>query len=122
MAIQTEFWTIPHVRSVRHAGGYSILVEYEDGLCSTLDMSYLLDKPFYAPLRDKSLFEQVYVNEAQTVSWGLADPGNSMSELDICPDTLYARSVGMTLSEIYGFDNSDAFYDEVERRHTLWVS
>ncbi len=122
MAIQTEFWTVPNVKSVRHAGDYSILVEYEDGLRSTLDMSYLLDKPFYAPLRDKSLFEQVYANEACTVSWGLTDPDNSMSELDVCPDTLYARSVGMTLSEIHEFDNSDAFYDEVERRHKFWVS
>ena len=101
MAIQTEFWTVANVKSVRHAGNYSILVENEDGLRSTLDMSYLLDKPFYAPLRDKSLFEQVYANEACTVSWGLTDPDNSMSELDVCPGTLYARSVGLSQSVPY---------------------
>lgn len=122
MTTQVEFWTIPNVKSVHYAGDYSIRVEYEDDLCSTLDMSYLLEKPFYKPLLDKSLFEKVHVNEACTVSWGLTDPDNPMSELDICPHTLYARSVGMTLSQIQEFDDYDEFYDEVERRRALWAS
>jgi hypothetical protein len=72
------------VREVTALPDYRLLVRFVDGLSGTVDMSALVASPeagVFACLRDRALFEQVYV-EHGAVTW----PG----ELDLAPDAMHA--------------------------------
>ncbi|MDA8249093.1 MAG: DUF2442 domain-containing protein [Rhodospirillales bacterium] len=72
------------VREVTALPGYRLSVRFVDGLTGIVDLSALISSPetgVFAPLRDRSVFEQVHVAYG-TVTW----PG----ELDIAPDAMHA--------------------------------
>ena len=72
------------VRQVRALPDYRLAVVFADGLTGTVDLSALVASPdagVFARLRDRSLFEQVFV-ELGAVTW----PG----ELNLAPDAMYA--------------------------------
>lgn len=65
--------------------GYRIRATFCDGAIKDIDLSNLIGRGgVFAPIRDRrEVFEQVRVNESQTVEW----PG----EVDLDPDVLYGR-------------------------------
>ena len=74
-------WRVRQVRALRD---YRLAVVFADGLTGTVDLSALVASPdagVFARLRDRSLFEQVFV-AVGTVTW----PG----ELDLAPDAMHA--------------------------------
>ncbi|WP_204633605.1 DUF2442 domain-containing protein [Dyella mobilis] len=65
--------------------GYRLDVRFRDGTDGIVDMSAMVESEaagVFAALRDRSVFEAVYV-EAGAVTW----PGN----IDLAPDSLYAE-------------------------------
>lgn len=63
---------------------YKLLLEFDNGVKKIRDMSYLLDKPVFAFLKNISKFNSVYI-EYGAVTWK-DEEGN---EVDLCPDALY---------------------------------
>lgn len=71
------------VREVSALPNYRLAVRFIDGLAGTVDMSALIESTkagVFARLRDKALFDQVFV-ELGAVTW----PG----ELDLAPDAMH---------------------------------
>ena len=68
------------VVSVRPLEGYKLRVRFTDGLRCTVDLSPILDSPAFMPLKDKTVFEQVYVEDGIPM-WNDGD-------IDIAPEWL----------------------------------
>jgi hypothetical protein len=77
------------VKSVRPLNEYKLWVRFNKNEVKIFDFSPLLDFPCYAPLRDKAVFDSVYVDFGCTV-W-------NDGEIDIAPERLY--SDGITVNE-----------------------
>ena len=67
--------------SVSVGQGYTLEVEFADGTNGKVDLSSQLFGPVFEPLRDRSLFSQVRVDEYGAVCW----PNGA----DVAPDALY---------------------------------
>jgi hypothetical protein len=73
---------IHQVTAFAVVGPYTLRVRFEDGLERTIDFSPMLAGELFGPLRDRSLFEQVRLDEeAHTLVWP--------SGADFDPATLY---------------------------------
>jgi len=70
-------------KKVRSLGEYKIEVEFTNGEVRVFDVSPLLALPVYQPLKNRSYFEKVFVDQG-IVQWP--------DEVDISPDTLYLDS------------------------------
>ena len=75
------------VLNVRPLDGYKLCIHFTDGEEKTFDFEPLLDLPCYQPLRDKAVFDRVYVEYGCTV-WNDGD-------IDIAPERLYADGVSV---------------------------
>jgi hypothetical protein len=61
--------------------GYTLEVEFSDGIAGKVDLSSRLFGPVFEPLRDAGLFSQVQIDEYGAVCW----PNGA----DLAPDALY---------------------------------
>jgi len=82
---------IHDVISARYKEGYNIEIEFDDGKHGTVDFSMYLDKGgVFARFKDLDFFRAFSVNEELgTLTWG--------DEIDIAPETLYAKATGQGL-------------------------
>jgi hypothetical protein len=73
----------PRLRKAVPLDGYTVHLEFADGLAADVDLSYLVGRgPVFEPLRDPGYFRQLEVDECSvTICWP--------NEADIAPDTLY---------------------------------
>lgn len=69
------------VCGVRPLQDYRLWVRFTDGEAKIFDFKPLLDTPAFAPLKDITLFNSVYIDYGVTV-WNGGD-------IDIAPETLY---------------------------------
>lgn len=69
------------VSGVRPLDDYRLWVRFNTGEAKVFDFKPLLDKPAFAPLADKTIFQAVYIDYGVTV-W-------SDGDIDIAPETLY---------------------------------
>ena len=100
--------------AVEARDGYRIWVRYEDGVEGELDLSHLAGKGIFKAWDDRAFFEGVHINkEGGCVCWG-CPPGSDM-ELDIAPDTGYARLLGITREQISAMSDEDEFFAAVEQ-------
>ena len=83
--------------SSRHQGGWraaygkpQTLVRLNTGEIRIVDFSPFLEKPVFAPLRDETLFRDVYIDYGVTV-WMDGD-------IDIAPETLYEQGIAADFS------------------------
>lgn len=65
-------------------GGYKIAVRFRKGGCGVFDCTRYLADPFWASLKDKSVFGKVRV-DCGTLTW----PG----DIDIAPEEVWADTV-----------------------------
>lgn len=72
------------VCGVRPLEGHKLWLRFSTGEAKVFDFTPLLDKPAFAPLRDKAVFDGVYIDYGVTV-WNDGD-------IDIAPETLYENS------------------------------
>lgn len=75
-----------HVTRVRATDDFHLELMFDTGELKVFDAKPYLDKGVFQRLRDLSLFKQAYV-AGGTVCWP--------HDLDIAPETLYDRSVGV---------------------------
>lgn len=74
----------PKITTVKPLEDYKLLLTYATGEKKLYDMSYWLDKPLFAELRNPDLFRTVQVS-GLSISW--------IHGQDLCPDELYEESV-----------------------------
>lgn len=73
----------PHMVAATPRPGHVVRVMFADGEVRDVDVTPLLDTEVFGPLRDKSVFEQVQVDEELgTIAWP--------SGADLDPDVIYA--------------------------------
>ena len=110
--------------AVEPRDGYQIWVRYEDGVEGVLDLSHLAGRGVFKAWDDRAFFEGVHINEeGGCVCWG-CPPGSDM-ELDIAPETGYARLLGITREQISAMSDEDEFLAAVEqarRAHEISVN
>ena len=59
-----------HVTRVRHIRGYTLELEFSDGMVKVADLTDELYGEVFAPLKDVAFFRQVKVNkETNTIEW-----------------------------------------------------
>ena len=73
------------VSGVRPMQDYRLWVRFSNGEARVFDFKKLLDTPAFAPLKDESVFRNVYIDYGIAV-WQDGD-------IDISPEYLYANSV-----------------------------
>ena len=76
-----ELIDVTHVRAL---DGYRLWLQFEDGASGVFDVSPYLEKGVFTALREKSVFNSVFV-EGGTAAW----PGG----IDIAPERLYSDMV-----------------------------
>ena len=81
------------VREVKHAGGYKLLLRFEDGTVRRVDLERHLDGEIFEPLKDQRYFRTVRVDpDLDTIVW---DNG-----ADFSPDFLYEISEAVDEAEL----------------------
>ena len=72
------------IRTVTPLDGYQLLAEFDNGEKRLRDISSLLDKPVFSPLKNPAFFLQVYISHG-AITWKSPDG----TEIDLCPDAFY---------------------------------
>jgi hypothetical protein len=74
-----------YITGVKHTGGYTLELEFEDGSIRSVDLERHLDGEVFDPLKDPSQFQTAHLNsDIDTVVWG--------NGADMSPDFLYEIS------------------------------
>ena len=76
------------VSGIRPLQNFSLWVRFNTGEVKIVDLNSMLDKPAYSPLKDKNLFNSVYIDYGVPV-WCDGD-------IDIAPEYLYENGVSYT--------------------------
>ncbi|MBV8844990.1 MAG: DUF2442 domain-containing protein [Bryobacterales bacterium] len=79
------------VQRVQPEMGYKLLIEFEDGVSGTLDLSKELYGPVFEPLRDPLLFAQVSIDEYGVICW----PNGA----DLAPEVIHEEFLAATFPE-----------------------
>ena len=79
-----EWWEV-RLKEASYKDNYRVHVRYNNAMEAEVDLSDLLDHPFYAPLKDKSVFSKVKVHEEMPI---LVWP----NDIDLAPEILYERA------------------------------
>lgn len=80
----------PKVVQVIPMKNYSVFVYFEDGKIVCYDMSKMIDKEVFRPLKDLELFLNTCTVLNDTLAWDITEDRDACNCLDIDPDTLYA--------------------------------
>jgi hypothetical protein len=80
---------MPRVVRVAALPQYRLYVEFDDGVCGTIEILPRLSGPVFEPLRDEAVFRQVTIDEFGAVCW----PNGP----DLAPDGMYSRITGKPL-------------------------
>jgi Protein of unknown function (DUF2442) len=81
------------VIEVRPGLDHRIWIKFDDGTQGEVDLSDLAGRGVFRSWTDRSVFEQVVVDESGAVAW----PG----EIDLCPDALYLRLTGKAVEDVF---------------------
>lgn len=73
------------ITEVKPLDDYKLLLKFNNDEYRIFDVTPLLEKPVYKPLKDKILFNKVHIIYGYTIAWN--------EDLDMCPDSLYLDSV-----------------------------
>ena len=66
--------------------GYKIRLDYADGASGVVDLSDVVGRGVFVPLRDKDFFNRVYIGEHGQIAWS--------EQIEICPDSAYLEITG----------------------------
>ena len=95
----------------------AIIYGFADGVEGELDVSHWVEWPTFAALKDREVFETVHISDHDSISWGVI---NNV-EVETCPESSYARLVGVKLEDIQTMD-WDEFDQAVEKGHREYHS
>jgi hypothetical protein len=80
----------PEIVQVVPNENYTVTVYFEDGKIVLYDVTPLLGKDIFSPLKDKNIFMSTCTILNDTLAWDIAGNRNVSKCIDIDPDTLYA--------------------------------
>lgn len=75
------------ISGVRPLDNYKLWIRFNDGETKIFDFSTLLDSSAFSPLKDKKVFDSVYIDYGVTV-WNNGD-------IDIAPEYLYKHGIAI---------------------------
>ena len=76
---------ILHVTGAVYIGDYKVEVSFNDGRKGIADLSDTLEGPVFEPLKDKTIFSQLRVDEVlETVTWP--------NGVDLAPEYIYFQA------------------------------
>lgn len=75
------------ISEVKPLDDYKLLLKFSNGEIKIFDVSPLLEKSVYRPLKDLRLFNKVHIIYGYTIAWN--------DEIDMCPDSLYMDSTSV---------------------------
>ncbi|MBS6447533.1 MAG: DUF2442 domain-containing protein [Clostridiales bacterium] len=73
------------ISGVRPLADYKLWVRFNNGESKVFDFTSLLDSPAFSPLKDKAVFDSVYIDYGVPV-WNDGD-------IDIAPEYLYEKGI-----------------------------
>jgi hypothetical protein len=79
----------PKVVQVIPMMNYSAYVYFEDGKIVCYDMSHMIEKKVFSPLRDINVFMDTCTVLNDTLAWDIHGNRDATTCLDIDPETLY---------------------------------
>ena len=79
----------PKVVQVVPMKDYSVYVYFEDGKIVRYDMSKMIEKEVFRPLKDIDVFIDTCTVLNDTLAWDIGENRDNTKCLDIDPDTLY---------------------------------
>lgn len=79
----------PKVVQVIPMGNYSVYVYFEDGKIVCYDMTQMIEKEVFRPLKDITVFKEICTVMNDTLAWDIGGNRDNTNCLDIAPDTLY---------------------------------
>lgn len=77
---------------VEPRAGYRIWLRYQDGVDGEIDLADIADTELCKPWREPAFFERVHINDGGAVAWN--------DDIELCPDSLYAELLGITLADL----------------------
>ncbi len=80
----------PKVVQVIPMKDYSVYVYFEDGKIVCYDMSHMIEKDVFHPLKNMDIFMNTCTVLNDTLAWDISMNRDNTTCLDIDPDTLYA--------------------------------
>ncbi|MBO5057509.1 MAG: DUF2442 domain-containing protein [Lachnospiraceae bacterium] len=80
----------PKVVQVIPMKDYSVYVYFEDGKIVCYDMSHMIEKDVFLPLKNMDIFLNTCTVLNDTLAWDTSLNRDNTTCLDIDPDTLYA--------------------------------
>ncbi|MFV0343328.1 MAG: DUF2442 domain-containing protein [Anaerocolumna sp.] len=80
----------PEIVQVVPNENYTVTVYFEDGKIVLYDVTQLLEKEIFHPLKDKNIFINACTIINDTLAWDLEGNRDSSKCIDIDPETLYA--------------------------------
>ena len=83
----------PKVVQVIPMKDYSVYVYFEDGKIICYDMSDMIEKEVFRPLKDIQIFMETCTVMNDTLAWDICRNRDNTMCLDIDPDTLYELPV-----------------------------
>ena len=83
---------IPKITHIKPLPACKIWVKYEDGIEGSYDLGHLKGKGIFKIFEDSSEFSKVYIdNQTNAIAWN--------ETIDICPDNVYLKLVGLTFDK-----------------------
>lgn len=79
----------PKVVQVAPMRDYSVFVYFEDGKIVHYDMSHMIEKEVFLPLKDIEVFMDTCTVMNDTLAWDINRNWDNTTCIDIDPDTLY---------------------------------
>jgi hypothetical protein len=79
--------------TVRPLAQFWIFLEFSDGTRGELDLSELVNKPVFRPLKDRTLFEKVHLGDHREIRWN--------DEIELCADSLYLELTGKAPEDLF---------------------
>ena len=79
----------PKVVQVISMENYSVYVYFEDGKIVCYDMTQMIEKEVFRPLKDITVFKEACTVMNETLAWDIGENRDNTKCLDIDPDTLY---------------------------------
>lgn len=68
---------------------YTVTIYFEDGKIVLYDITHLLEKEIFSPLKDKDIFINTCTIMNDTLAWDLAGNRDGTKCIDIDPEILY---------------------------------
>ena len=84
---------MPKILEVQALPGHRLRLRCSDGVEGVLDLSHVVGRGVFHPLRDERAFARVGIGAQGQIAWG--------DDLELCPDAAWLRLAGKTPEDAF---------------------